>query len=123
MKVYVDELPKNCDECVCYHDEDSYEDSKCNLTNNCVWYNKDEFFDCLEERHQDCPLQPIAEHDKQVKKEVVEFIDKCFEMQKYESIWINPDKTEFSCDASYAYEWWESFRKILLAQIEGESND
>jgi hypothetical protein len=60
----------------------------------------------------------IADYTKQVRKEVVEFINKCFEMQKYESIWINPDKTEFGCDVSYAYEWWESFRKILLDQIQ-----
>ena len=116
MKVYVDELPKNCKDCKfqcfgeCLNGADiincDYSSMKCHLKRGKV---------------KECPLQSLSDHTKQVRKEVVEFIDKCFEMQKYESIWINPDKTEFSCDVSYAYEWWESFRKILLDQIQGET--
>ena len=113
MKVYVSELPKNCVNC-----DFGYANNFCEID-----YELDlRKFD-KNQKHPKCPLHSLSDYTKQARKEIVEFIDKCFEMQKYESIWINPDKTEFSCDVSYAYEWWESFRKILLDQIEGENND
>ena len=62
MKVYVDELPKDCIDCPC---ESEY---YCNLLNEdigcCKWG----------EIHKNCPLQPISDHDKQVRKEVVQEI-------------------------------------------------
>ena len=121
MKVYLEEkdMPRDCASCRYYsmNCADGYSCSK--LNGREVHCN---FSEGMGYRHKDCPLQSIADYTKQVRKEVVEFIDKCFEMQKYESIWINPDKTEFSCDVSYAYEWWESFRKTLLDQTQGEDN-
>lgn len=58
MKVYVDELPKDCIDCPC---ESEY---YCNLLNEdvgcCKWG----------EIHKDCPLQPLADYTKQVRKEV-----------------------------------------------------
>ena len=62
MKVYVDELPKDCIDCPC---ESEY---YCNLLNEdvgcCKWG----------EIHKNCPLQSLSDHDNQVRKEVVEDI-------------------------------------------------
>lgn len=62
MKVYVDELPKDCIDCPC---ESEY---YCNLLNEDVG--------CCEwgEIHKNCPLQSLSDHDNQVRKEVVEDI-------------------------------------------------
>ena len=62
MKVYVDELPKDCIDCPC---ESEY---YCNLLNEDVG--------CLEwgEIHKNCPLQSLADYTKQVRKEVCEKI-------------------------------------------------
>ena len=64
MKIYVDELPKDCIDCPC---ESEY---YCNLLKEdigcCKWG----------EIHKNCPLQSIADHDKQVRKEVCEKIKK-----------------------------------------------
>ena len=62
MKVYVDELPKDCIDCPC---ESEY---YCNLLKEdigcCKWG----------ELHKNCPLQSLSDHDKQLRKEVVEEI-------------------------------------------------
>lgn len=62
MKVYVDELPKDCIDCPC---ESEY---YCNLLNEdvgcCKWG----------EIHKNCPLQSISDYTKQVRKEVCEEI-------------------------------------------------
>ena len=62
MKVYVDELPKDCIDCPC---ESEY---YCNLLNEDVG--------CLEwgETHKNCPLQSLTDYTKQVRKEVCEEI-------------------------------------------------
>ena len=64
MKVYVDELPKDCIDCPC---ESEY---YCNLLNEdvgcCKWG----------EIHKNCPLQSLSDHDKQVRKEVCKEIRK-----------------------------------------------
>ena len=84
MKIYVDELPKSCEGCPCYHDGDGFEECKCNSTNHYVWYNKNGFFDCSQERPQDCPLQSLADYTKQVRKEVVQEIkDKAYQDSEF----------------------------------------
>ena len=62
MRIYVDELPKDCIDCPC---ESEY---YCNLLNEDVG--------CCEwgEIHKNCPLQSLSDHDNQVRKEVVEDI-------------------------------------------------
>ena len=67
MKVYVDELPKDCIDCPC---ESEY---YCNLLNEDVG--------CLEwgEIHKGCPLQSLADYTKQVREEVCERLDKTIE--------------------------------------------
>ena len=72
MKVYVDELPKSCEECPCY----SYSEGFCNCE---FWWQKyKEIKDVQEythlgykqnERPNDCPLQSLADYTKQVRKE------------------------------------------------------
>lgn len=58
MRIFVDELPKDCIDCPC---ESEY---YCNLLNEdvgcCKWG----------EIHKNCPLQSIADYTKQVTKEV-----------------------------------------------------
>ena len=62
MRIYVDELPKDCIDCPC---ESEY---YCNLLNEDVG--------CLEwgEIHKGCPLQSLADYTKQVRKEMCEEI-------------------------------------------------
>lgn len=62
MKVYVDELPKDCIGCPC---ESEY---YCNLLNEDVGFLK------LGEVHQNCPLQSLSDYTKQVRKEIVQQI-------------------------------------------------
>lgn len=67
MKVYVDELPKNCIDCPCeseYYCNLLYEDVGC-----CKWG----------EIHKNCPLQPLSDYTKQVRKEVLEKVYKVLE--------------------------------------------
>ena len=58
MKVYVDELPKDCIGCPC---ESEY---YCNLLNEDIGFLK------WGEVHQNCPLQSISDYTKQVRKEI-----------------------------------------------------
>ena len=59
MRIYVDELPKDCIDCPC---ESEY---YCNLLNEDVG--------CLEwgEIHKGCPLKTLTDYTKQVRKEVL----------------------------------------------------
>ena len=70
MRIYVDELPNNCSDCPCY----DYEYSCCNVTDIdlCITDN----FSRYEQRHKNCPLLSLADHTKQVRKEMVEEIKK-----------------------------------------------
>lgn len=77
MKVYVDELPKGCGNCPCCLEFD--------------WCRIDEGLDvsgygsCSRgEIHPDCPLKLIANHDKQVRKEVCEEIRKFYTSPIYD---------------------------------------
>lgn len=64
MKVYVDELPKDCIGCPC---ESEY---YCNLLNEDVGFLK------WGEVHKNCPLQYLSDYTKQVRKEVCEEVYK-----------------------------------------------
>ena len=83
MRIYVDELPKDCIDCPC---ESEY---YCNLLNEDVG--------CCEwgEIHKNCPLQPLADYTKQVRKEV------CEEIKKFaNSIFTRYEKRELD-DVAY----------------------
>lgn len=73
MKIYVDELPKNCKECPCMNDD-------LELGNHCnMICEKDlklflDWDDCQRFRNKDCPLETSQSLKQQVRKEVVEEI-------------------------------------------------
>ena len=97
MKVYVDELPKDCIDCPC---ESEY---YCNLLNEDVG--------CLEwgETHKNCPLQSLTDYTKQVRKEVCEEIRSRF---------LATCQIEKGCDtASFSLE----VLNRILDQIQGET--
>ena len=64
MRIYVDELPKDCIDCPC---ESEY---YCNLLNEDIGFLK------WGEIHKNCPLQSISDYTKQVRKEVCEEVYK-----------------------------------------------
>ena len=77
MKVYVDELPKSCNECPCMNED--YERGRwCNIETSLdiqTDYDKETFTSkCHRQRHEECPLQSLADYTKQVRKEVCEEI-------------------------------------------------
>lgn len=83
MKVYVDELPKKCSDCPCFN----WEEQECLASEeDNLWIRNK--IDAYRFRHDKCPLQSIAEHDKQVRKEVVKEIKKevveatCYETEE-----------------------------------------
>ena len=57
MKIWVDELPKDCGQCPCFEKHLAH----CNFTNKCVI---DEYVDDI--RPTDCPLQSMADHDAEL---------------------------------------------------------
>ncbi len=67
MKVFVDEMPKSCWDCPCFHVDD--DQSGCALAGDDYldknYYRGDDAdFDCV------CPLEDIAEHDAKLTKQV-----------------------------------------------------
>ena len=61
MKAYVDELPENCWKCIFADNQKGY----CDLLETRILRQ-------FTRRAIGCPLKSLAEHDKQVKKEVVQ---------------------------------------------------
>lgn len=118
MKVYVDELPKSCENCPCY----SYSEGFCNCE---FWWQKyKEIKDVQEythlgykqnERPNDCPLQSLSDYTKQVRKEVVQEIKEKICMLAYKS----------NLDAVFIFADNVKFNKVLeiLDQIQGDNND
>ena len=81
MKIYVDELPKDCIDCPC---ESEY---YCNLLN--------EDIGCCEwgEIHKNCPLQSLADYTKKVRKKVCEEIRNKIEQAKLIYEWKGEETT------------------------------
>lgn len=70
MEYFVDEMPRDCASCKHYH-------MNCADGYSCSKLRKEihpNFSEGIGYRHQDCPLQSLSDHDKQVRKEVVEDI-------------------------------------------------
>ena len=63
MRVYVDELPKSCGDCVF-----------CKQTEYCYYCDKLHMKLGYIDKDKDCPLQPLADYTKQVRKELCEEI-------------------------------------------------
>lgn len=68
-KVYVDELPKICDECPCHSV----------MEDRCVLLRKQ----TIEPFLQSCPLQSLKTHDRELVKEVCEDLTKSILNLKY----------------------------------------
>lgn len=102
MKVYVDELPKSCSDCVfCKQTEYCYYCDK--LHTKLGYFDKD----------TDCPLISLSEHNKQVRKEVVQEIRKQLkEVEKF-----HPED-DFEIDYDYYYK--EDIDEILDKLEKGE---
>ena len=105
MTVYVDELPKKCCDCPC-----------CNIDLDCGdccslgAFDCDDDF-CIKNKHKDCPSQSIADHEKQVRKQVCDEIRKEFE--KHTFCWYE-DEENGNKDLFIDIDWvWE-----VLDQIE-----
>ena len=103
MKVYVDELPKDCIGCPC---ESEY---YCNLLNEDIGFLK------WGEVHQNCPLQSIADYTKQVRKKVCEEIKEKLRKQ-YPTVYANIGESLFCSDC------WLKIKELneILDQIQGE---
>ena len=80
MKVYVDKLPKNCFECPCFSMD---KECPCGVDNGENYYFKDEV------EGENCPLKSLAEHDKQVRKQVIEEIREKFKEIIFDSSTID----------------------------------
>ena len=116
MKVYVDELPKDCIGCPC---ESEY---YCNLLNEdvgcCKWG----------EIHKNCPLQSLTDYTKQARKEVYEKIIKFINELAWEDVKYDAYQStmgEFTGSPSaiprYAkkyFDLWEEMFNEKLEQIE-----
>lgn len=74
MKLYVDELPKSCLECPCFNKVNG----RCQIDN--LYMDTDS-------EPIECPLQPLSDYTKQVRKEVCEELRKTlFEYLKVNSM-------------------------------------
>lgn len=78
MKIYVDELPKNCLECICRNGE--YNHCKLIALEHSIGYYNEEEMDYKDVpinqdfEELECPLQSIANYTKRVRKDVIEKI-------------------------------------------------
>ena len=70
MKVYVDELPSCCEDCVCHN----------GVSGRCKLLHRTTF----EIPPRDCPLQTLTDHDKQVRKQVCDEIRKFYTNPVYD---------------------------------------
>ena len=89
MKVYVDELPKNCLECPCRSD---------------IWCNIEHYY--IGNMDKVCPLQSLSEHNK-AKDHQIELLNKRWEKLKT----IIQDLAD--CSMNYTDDTFES--KLIIA--------
>lgn len=93
MKVYVDELPKDCFECPCFKNDIEL---GCGLDDGSMDYFKDKI------AGGECPLKTTKELKQQVVEEIIKAID---------------DK--FNC-LGYVEEKFEDIKKYILEQAKGD---
>ena len=92
MEYFVDEMPRDCASCKHYH-------MNCADGYSCSKLKKEihpNFSEGIGYRHQDCPLQSLADYTKQVRKEVIDEIKE--NLLKLESNCIKqPNLYDFNC--------------------------
>lgn len=98
MKVYVDELPKNCFECPCFGNDIDF---LCGLNDG----TKDYYLDEID--GGECPLQSLADYTKQVRKEVVQEVK-----EKLMDLYINGNTAWFMVEKLDKDVVWEILDKI-----------
>ena len=105
MKIYVDELPKNCDDCeLGYFYDCQYCSLRPDLAREDIWVEK--------EKH--CPLLSIKSLKQQVREEVVEEIKKRLAKQRTKM------QDDTHCYLQSAVHWQDIV--AILDQVKGESN-
>ena len=82
MKIYVDELPKSCGDCVF-----------CKQTEYCYYCDKLHTKLGYIDKDKDCPLQPISDYTKQVRREVCEEIRSKMKQAKLIYEWKGEETT------------------------------
>ena len=103
MEYFVDEMPRDCASCKHYH-------MNCADGYSCSKLRKEihpNFSEGIGYRHQDCPLQSLADYTKQVREEVVEEI-------------IKDIDDKFNC-LGYVEEKFEDIKEHIL-KTQGERN-
>ena len=91
MEYFVDEMPRDCASCKHYH-------MNCADGYSCSKLRKEihpNFSEGIGYRHQDCPLQSLADHDKQVREEVVDEIKEKFNDTIKHHFCPNPSSVDF----------------------------
>ena len=83
MKVYVDELPKKCEDCVFSETGFVYDDEVrfCKLKPRCM-----NWIALYDDKRKDCTLCSLADYTKQVRKEVCEEIREIADIDDWEEI-------------------------------------
>ena len=125
MKVYVSELPKDCLDCPCYNGEYM----KCKLIHcehSVGYFNENELDYKNVPINQDfeelnCPLQPLSNYTKQVRKEVCDEILSEFDTSNANN--INEKLYPPTQEAILISEGFKACKKRLLKkldQIQGE---
>ena len=111
MEYFVDEMPRDCASCKHYH-------MNCADGYSCSKLRKEihpNFSEGIGYRHQDCPLQSLADYTKQVRKEVVEEIREKFNTEVRHHFCPNPSSVDF---ITLSISEVEEF----LDQVKGENN-
>lgn len=108
MKVYVDELPKNCFECPCFRNDIDF---PCGLGDG----TQDYFLDEIDGGN--CPLKSLADHTKQVRKEVCEDISEKL-MKRLNGV-VNGNYSDNFIDG---YSYCCSDIENILDQIQGDQS-
>lgn len=115
MKVYVDELPKDCFECACFNsDNDGFCPCQLSREEN----NFADFYKFSDMGEENCPLQLISTHDEEIRAdERKKIFDMIYDVMECADIkYLDHNYDEFALD-------YDKF-KIVLNKIEkGESNE
>ena len=103
MTIYVDELPKSCEECpMCRSGKLKLQrKGRYVEAEQCVFGQYK--YQTIDDEIDTCPLQSLTDYTKQVRKEVLDIIDK-----------------KFNC-CGYVEEKFEDIKKYVLNQIQGET--
>lgn len=101
MKIYVDELPKSCGDCVF-----------CKQTEYCYYCDKLHTKLGYIDKDKECPLQSLSDYTKQVRKGVVEEIREEFKKHLFD--WYEDEQnanTDLYIDADWVWEILDQIEK------------